>query len=70
LSPESINGQPYSFKSDIWALGCILFELCYFVKPFDGEDLIRLMNCISKKEPKFEKSIYSKDLVDLNKKLL
>ena len=40
------------------------------MKPFDGEDLIRLMNCISKKEPKFEKSIYSKDLVDLNKKLL
>ena len=25
LSPEILNNEPYSFKSDIWALGCILY---------------------------------------------
>ena len=70
LSPETVNGLPYSFKSDIWALGCILYELCYFKKPFDGDDLIKLMNSISKKEPIFDSKTYSKELILLNRKLL
>lgn len=28
MSPELINGQPYDVKSDIWALGCLIYELC------------------------------------------
>lgn len=28
ISPEIIRGQPYSFKTDIWSLGVILYELC------------------------------------------
>lgn len=28
-SPELFEGSPYSKSSDIWALGCILYELCY-----------------------------------------
>jgi NIMA (never in mitosis gene a)-related kinase len=28
MSPELINGQPYDIKSDIWALGCLIYELC------------------------------------------
>ena len=27
MSPELFRNQPYSFKSDIWSLGCVLFEL-------------------------------------------
>lgn len=27
-SPEVCENKPYSFKSDIWALGCVLYELC------------------------------------------
>ena len=28
LSPELCEDVPYSSKSDVWALGCILYELC------------------------------------------
>jgi len=28
LSPEIIRGDPYSFKSDVWALGVLLYEMC------------------------------------------
>ena len=27
MSPELFRNQPYSFKSDMWSLGCVLFEL-------------------------------------------
>ena len=36
LSPEVCEGKPYNSKSDVWALGCILFELCTFQKPFNA----------------------------------
>ena len=28
LSPEVCENRPYDFKSDLWSLGCILYELC------------------------------------------
>ena len=28
LSPEVCENKPYSYKSDNWALGCVLYELC------------------------------------------
>lgn len=34
MSPELINGQPYDIKSDVWALGCLIYELCAGHPPF------------------------------------
>lgn len=28
LSPEVCNNQPYGLSSDMWALGCIIYEMC------------------------------------------
>ncbi|PRW33292.1 hypothetical protein C2E21_7904 [Chlorella sorokiniana] len=28
VAPEAWRGQPYSYSADVWALGCILHELC------------------------------------------
>jgi NIMA (never in mitosis gene a)-related kinase len=39
LSPEICSGQKYNFKTDIWMLGCVLYELCTLQKPFEGDSL-------------------------------
>lgn len=39
LSPELCEGKPYNVKSDIWALGCILFEILALRKLFEGSNL-------------------------------
>lgn len=28
MSPEVCQNQPYAYQSDVWALGCILYEMC------------------------------------------
>lgn len=35
LSPEMCDNKPYGRKSDVWALGCILYELLTLNKAFD-----------------------------------
>ena len=36
LSPEMCEEKPYNEKSDIWALGCVIYELCTAKHPFDA----------------------------------
>ena len=37
LSPEICEDKPYNEKSDIWALGVILYEMCTFKHPFEAK---------------------------------
>jgi len=46
LSPEVCEEQPYAWPSDIWALGCILYELCALKVPFEGQNIHRLVQKI------------------------
>ena len=39
LSPEILNDQPYDYKSDIWNLGIILYELTQLKHPFINDDI-------------------------------
>jgi NIMA (never in mitosis gene a)-related kinase len=52
LSPEICKEKPYNEKSDIWALGCILYELCTFKHPFEATNQAALINKILKENPK------------------
>ncbi len=36
LSPEICEEKPYNEKSDVWALGCILYEMATFKHPFNA----------------------------------
>ncbi len=39
LSPELVHGRAYDQKSDIWALGCVLYEITCLHKPFDASNI-------------------------------
>lgn len=34
LSPEIVEGKPYDNKTDIWGLGCLIYELATYTHPF------------------------------------
>jgi len=38
LSPEICEERPYNEKSDVWALGCILYEMATFRHPFNANN--------------------------------
>jgi NIMA (never in mitosis gene a)-related kinase len=48
LSPELCQDTPYNSKSDMWALGCLLYELCDLHPPFNASSLIGLIYAIVK----------------------
>ncbi|XP_027001274.1 serine/threonine-protein kinase Nek5 isoform X2 [Tachysurus fulvidraco] len=43
ISPEICENRPYNNKTDIWSLGCVLYELCTLRHPFEGSSLRQLI---------------------------
>lgn len=43
MSPEVCKAEPYGYKSDIWALGCVLYEMCMLKHAFEGQSLLGLV---------------------------
>ena len=48
LSPEICLNKKYDHKSDVWSLGCVLYELCAGAHPFDAASLKLLVAKITK----------------------
>eukprot|EP00746_Dinoflagellata_sp_MGD_P142034 gnl/MRDRNA2_/MRDRNA2_75044_c0_seq2.p1 gnl/MRDRNA2_/MRDRNA2_75044_c0~~gnl/MRDRNA2_/MRDRNA2_75044_c0_seq2.p1 ORF type:complete len:534 (+),score=68.96 gnl/MRDRNA2_/MRDRNA2_75044_c0_seq2:75-1676(+) len=62
LAPEICEDKPYSWGSDIWAMGCVLFEVCALHVPFDAQSLHSLMERITRGRVPNIPDAYSKDL--------
>lgn len=50
MSPELFKGSFYNHKTDIWSLGCILYQLLTSKLPFCGANIIQLSNNIKYKD--------------------
>ena len=51
MSPEQAKGRPADKRSDIWAFGCVLYEMLTGRRPFDGEDVSEVLASVIKSEP-------------------
>jgi hypothetical protein len=65
MSPEIFKNKPYSFKSDVWALGCVLYEMTSLTHAFDANSLNGLAGKIIKGRYPPIHHKYSKFLRDL-----
>ena len=48
MSPELWKNKPYNDKSDVWAMGCLLYEMAELKPPFDGANMKGLARKVMK----------------------
>jgi Tol biopolymer transport system component len=51
MAPEQVEGKEADARSDIWALGAVLYEMVTAMRPFDGETPASLIGAILKDTP-------------------
>ncbi|KAG1937927.1 calcium/calmodulin-dependent protein kinase type 1D [Pimephales promelas] len=70
VAPENLNGRPFDEKSEIWSLGCVIYEMCMRKCAFTAistvEIITKILNCSYKALPKD----FSEDLHQLVKDTL
>jgi len=54
MSPEQARGKPAEKRSDIWAFGCVVYEMLTGKRAFDGEDVTDTLAAVVKTEPKWD----------------
>ena len=64
-SPEVWKDQPYDNKSDIWSLGCVLYEMITLHPPFRAENMEGLYNKVIRGQYKKISSKFSSDLAEI-----
>jgi serine/threonine-protein kinase len=51
MSPEQARGRPADKRSDIWAFGCVLYELLTGKRAFDGDDVADTLAVVLRGDP-------------------
>ena len=51
MSPEQLEGKDADVRSDIWALGCVLYEMATGMRAFDGKSQASLISAIMSSQP-------------------
>jgi Tol biopolymer transport system component len=51
MAPEQARGKPVDKRADIWAFGCVLFEMLAGRRTFDGQDVTDTIAAIVRSEP-------------------
>ena len=54
MSPEQAKGREADKRSDIWAFGCVLYEMLTARRAFDGEDMTEVLGAVVRLEPNWE----------------
>lgn len=70
MSPERIKGNNYSYPSDIWSLGLVIYELATGKEPYgEGNDfLTQIAKIVEEPEPRLDPNIFSKEFCDFIEK--
>ena len=69
-SPEIWENKPYDFKSDIWSLGCLFYEIASFNTPFRGNNMKELYENILKGNMAPLPKVYSNNILKIIKMCL
>lgn len=69
-SPEVWRDMPYDAKSDMWSLGCVLYEMVALRPPFRAEDMEGLYHKVVRGQYPRIPAHYSQDLADVIAALL
>jgi serine/threonine-protein kinase len=51
MAPEQAKGRPADKRSDVWAFGCVLYEMLTGKRAFDGEDVSETLAAVLKSQP-------------------
>src|SRR6266849_6384285 len=51
MSPEQAKGRAVDKRSDVWAFGCVCFEMLTGTRAFEGEDVADTLAKVLKREP-------------------
>jgi serine/threonine protein kinase len=70
MSPEIWSNKPYDQRSDMWALGCLLYELTMLAPPFLANDMNGLSHKVKTAPAPRVSKHYSEDLANLVAALL